>query len=41
MSEQLLSHRCPVCTWAGETDRDTCPECGHGLVEFDLVILDD
>lgn len=34
----LLDSRCTHCTWTGQTDRETCPQCGHGLTEYVVTI---
>jgi predicted RNA-binding Zn-ribbon protein involved in translation (DUF1610 family) len=34
MPETLISARCPVCGYTGDTDADLCPDCGHGLVSY-------
>jgi len=39
MSTTLLETRCPLCGWTG-CDAKFCPDCGHGLVDYE-VILDD
>jgi rubredoxin len=37
MTETLIDSRCPLCQWTGVTDDETCPECGHGLVDYKVV----
>lgn len=32
-----ITHRCPLCAWVGESDDDTCPECGYGLVGYEVL----
>jgi hypothetical protein len=34
----LIDSRCPLCTWTGTTDSSACPECGHGLVEYEVTL---
>jgi len=36
----LLDSRCPLCTWAGTTDADECPQCGHGLLEYNVYVYE-
>jgi len=34
----LIDSRCPLCTWTGTTDDAVCPECGHGLVDYEVTL---
>jgi len=38
MSETLLDSRCPVCGWTGTTDDTQCPDCGHGLLNYEVIL---
>lgn len=33
-----IDSRCPLCAWAGATDDDVCPVCGHGLIDYEVTI---
>jgi len=33
-----VDSRCPRCLWAGTVDGVTCPNCGYGVVAFELEL---
>jgi rubredoxin len=37
MSETLIDSRCTLCGWADVTDDSQCPQCGHGLVDYEVI----
>ena len=40
MSKTLIDSRCTLCGWAGKTDLDLCPRCGHGLTEYEVTLAE-
>jgi len=40
MTETLATYRCPLCAWVGESDTDLCPQCGYGLVAYEVTLHD-
>jgi len=37
-TETLLDSRCPLCQWAGVTDASECPQCGYGLLDYEVTL---
>ena len=38
--ETLLDSRCPLCQWVGVTDASACPQRGHGLLTYEVILHD-
>jgi hypothetical protein len=34
--ETLADSPCPLCGWSGETEATECPDCGHGLLRYEV-----
>jgi len=37
-TDRLLDSLCVHCVWVGTTDGDLCPQCGHGLLDYEVTV---